>query len=343
MKSVSSSLNRLFSIPTTKPNKQGWRPKTINTENLTRTFGNLTAVDNLTLSIEKGEVFGFLGPNGAGKTTTIRMLACLIAPTKGNATVAGYDIRRDPLKVRQSVGILTENPSLYERLTAYENMDFFAQAYGVDDPSEREKRIRELLELFNLWERRNDKVAGFSKGMKQKLAITRATVHRPPVLFLDEPTAGLDPEAAKEIRDLMAELSQHEKCTILLSTHHLEDAEKLCRRVMIMNRGKCLLVGTPDEMRERISPRPTIQVGLVQVTPEIVSAVEANGYAEEVTVRQDEATLLITAKDARLATPEIVSAITAVKGQILSVNALRPSLEEAYLKLIKGGENSEHA
>ena len=233
----------------------------IDTENLTRKFGNLTAVDNLTLHIEKGEVFGFLGPNGAGKTTTIRMLACLISPTKGTATVAGYNIQKDPLRVRQSVGILTENPSLYERLTAYENMNFFAEAYGINDVAERQKRIQELLEFFHLWERKNDKVAGFSKGMKQKLAIVRATVHRPPVLLLDEPTAGLDPETAKEIRDLMAQLSQHEKCTILLSTHHLEDAERLCRRVMIMNRGKCLLIGTPDELREKISPRPIIQVG----------------------------------------------------------------------------------
>jgi len=313
----------------------------IDTENLTRVFGNLTAVDNLTLHIEKGEVFGFLGPNGAGKTTTIRMLACLIAPTKGNATVAGYDIRHEPLKVRQSVGILTENPSLYERLSAYENMDFFAQAYGVDDAIERQKRIRELLELFNLWDRRNDKVAGFSKGMKQKLAIVRAIVHKPPVLFLDEPTSGLDPEAAKEIRDLMAELSQHEKRTILLSTHHLEDAEKLCRRVMIMNKGKCLLIATPDEMREKISSQPVIQVGLIQVTPKIVAAIKAN--ENTISVKQEQSTLLITVKDARLATPEIVGAIYEAEGKILSVNTLRPSLEEAYLKLIKGEEKNEHS
>jgi ABC-2 type transport system ATP-binding protein len=310
----------------------------IYTNNLTRKFGNLTAVDNLTIHIEKGEVFGFLGPNGAGKTTTIRMLACLISPTQGTATVAGYDIRQDPLKVRQSVGILTENPSLYERLTAYENLNFFAEAYGVNSADERNSRIKELLELFNLWERRNDKVATFSKGMKQKLAIIRATVHRPPVLFLDEPTAGLDPEASKEIRDLMAQLSQHEKRTILLSTHHLEDAEKLCRRVLIMNKGKCLLIGTPDELRERISTNPVIEVGLVQVTPKILSAVRANNNANEVNVKPQEPTLLVSVSDIRAATPEIVSSIVEAEGKILSVNVLRPSLEEAYLKLIKGGE-----
>ncbi len=308
----------------------------IDIQNLTRTFANLTAVDNLTLQIEKGEVFGFLGPNGAGKTTTIRMLACLIAATHGTATVAGYDIHKDPLKVRQSVGILTENPSLYERLTAYENMDFFAQAYGISDAAERQKRIQELLEFFHLWDRRNDKVAGFSKGMKQKLAIVRATVHRPPVLFLDEPTAGLDPESAKEIRDMMAELSEHEKCTILLSTHHLEDAEKLCKRVLIMNKGKCLLVGTPDELRQKISGQPVIEVNLTRVTSKVLAAVNAASVTKE--VKHQQTTLFVSVEDARLATPEIVRDIVAAEGQILSVNVLRPSLEDAYLKLVKGGE-----
>ena len=310
----------------------------IETKNLTRQFGNLTAVDNLTLTIDKGEVFGFLGPNGAGKTTTIRMLACLIAPTTGEATVAGYNIKKDPLKVRQSVGILTENPSLYERLTAYENMDFFAQAYGITDAAERNKRIQELLELFNLWERRNDKAGTFSKGMKQKLAIIRATVHRPPVLFLDEPTAGLDPEASKEIRDLMAQLSQHEKCTILLSTHHLEDAEKLCKRVMIMNKGKCLRLGTPDQLREQITTHPVIQVDLTKVTEKVVAALKANGKVKEVNAKPEEPSLLVSVEDIRSATPEVVRAIVEADGQILAVNSFRASLEEAYLKLIKGGE-----
>jgi len=310
----------------------------IETRNLSRQFNNLRAVDNLTLTIDKGEVFGFLGPNGAGKTTTIRMLACLIAPTNGDATVAGYDIKKDPLKVRQSVGILTENPSLYERLTAYENMDFFAQAYGITDPAERSKRIQELLEFFNLWERRNDKAGTFSKGMKQKLAIIRATVHRPPVLFLDEPTAGLDPESAKEIRDLMAQLSQREKCAILLSTHHLEDAERLCKRVLIMNKGKCLLIGTPDELREKITDNPVIQVDLTQVTGKIVAALKANRKVKDVNAKPEEPSLLVSVEDIRSTAPEVVRAIVEADGQILAVNSYRPSLEEAYLKLIKGGE-----
>jgi ABC-2 type transport system ATP-binding protein len=305
------------------------------TEGITKKFNNFTAVDNLSLKISEGEVFGLLGPNGAGKTTTLRMLACLISPTEGSATVAGYDIHQQPLKVRQSVGILTENPSLYERLTALENMDFFAQAYGVSDAQERSRRIRELLEFFNLWDRRNDKVGTFSKGMKQKLAIVRATVHNPPILFLDEPTAGLDPESAKEIRDLMAALSQQEKSTILLCTHHLEDAERLCRRVLIMNRGRCVILGSPDELREKISGQPVVQIGLAQVTPKVVAAVKASAQAKEVNVNEQEAALLVKVEDARLATPQLVQEIVEANGQVLSVNVLKPSLEEAYLKLIK--------
>jgi ABC-2 type transport system ATP-binding protein len=307
-------------------------------EGLIKKFNSFTAVNNLSIEIGKGEVFGLLGPNGAGKTTTLRMLACLISPTEGSATVNGFNIQREPLKVRQSVGILTENPSLYERLTAYENMNFFAEAYGLTNPQQRSDRIKELLEFFNLWDRRDDKVATFSKGMKQKLAIVRATVHSPPILFLDEPTAGLDPESAKEIRDLMATLSRQEKSTILLCTHHLEDAEKLCNRVMIMNRGKCVIIGTPDELREKISGQPVIQIGLQQVTPKVVAAVKANKQTIEANVDQQEANLMVKVKDARLATPEIVQTIVGAKGQILSVNVQRPSLEEAYLKLVKEEE-----
>jgi ABC-2 type transport system ATP-binding protein len=304
-------------------------------DGLTRKFGSFVAVDHLSLEISEGEVFGLLGPNGAGKTTTLRMLACLISPSEGSATIAGYDIQRNPLKVRQAVGILTENPSLYERLTTHENMDFFAEAYGLIDAQERQARIRELLEFFALWERRNDKVATFSKGMKQKLAIARAIVHKPPVLFLDEPTSSLDPESAKEIRDLIKTLSQHEKRTILLCTHRLEDAEKLCNRVTIMKKGRSIIVGTPEELREKISGQPVIQVVLKTINHKIIDAAKKYSHVKEVSVDEQACSLMITVEDAKSATPEIVRNIVNANGMILSVNVLRPSLEEAYIKLIK--------
>lgn len=311
----------------------------IEAKGLTRRFGAITAVDHLSFHVEGGEVFGLLGPNGAGKTTTVRMLACLIHPSEGSACVGGYDIIRDSLKVREIVGILTENPSLYERLTAHENLDFFAEAYGLLDKQERRVRIRELLEFFELWERRNDKVGTFSKGMKQKLAIARALIHKPPILFLDEPTSGLDPEASKGIRDLIKRLSQREKHTILLCTHRLEDAEKLCNRVMIINKGKSVAVGNPHELCDRIAGPSTLQVTLKNLNHKIVEAVRKLERVLEVNVDYSTSRLMITLDNLELATPEVVRTIVYAGGLILSVNALRPSLEEAYLKLIK--EESE--
>jgi ABC-2 type transport system ATP-binding protein len=299
----------------------------IEARGLTKRFGPLTAVDHLSFEVEEGEVFGLLGPNGAGKTTTVRMLACLIPPSEGSARVGEYDIGRDSLKVREIVGILTENPSLYERLTAY----------GLSDKREKQIRIRELLEFFELWERRNDKVATFSKGMKQKLAIARALVHSPPILFLDEPTSGLDPEASKGIRDLMARLSQREKRTILLCTHRLEEADKLCSRVMIINRGKSLIIGTPDELRRKIAGQPTIQVRLREVNHKIIEAVKELKEVREVNVDNSGNSLIITLDDIESTTPEVVRNVVYAGGLVLSVNALRPSFEEVYLKLVKEG------
>jgi len=307
----------------------------IEVEGLTRRFGSLVAVDNLSFKVMEGEVFGLLGPNGAGKTTTIRMLTCLISPSEGSATVAGYDIKEDAQKIREIVGVLTENPSLYERLSAYENMDFFAEAYNLSDKQEKESRIKELLEFFDLWNRRHEKVGKLSRGMKQKLAIARSLVHNPPMLFMDEPTTGLDPEAAKGIRDLIENLSRREKRTILLSTHRLEDAEKLCSRVMIVNKGKKVIVGTPEELRDRITARPVLKITLKGLNQRIIEAVKEVERVREINVNESTAELMVTADDAESATPEVVRNIVHAEGLILSVKILRPTLEDAYLELVR--------
>ncbi|MDG6223332.1 MAG: ABC transporter ATP-binding protein [Candidatus Bathyarchaeota archaeon] len=307
----------------------------IEVENLTKKFGSFVAVNHLNFSIGEGEVFGLLGPNGAGKTTTIRMLAGLISSSEGSAKVKGYVINNDSLKVRETVGILTENPSLYEKLTAYENLDFFAQAYGLTEIVQKTQRIQELLEFFGLWERRNDKVATFSKGMKQKLALARALVHKPSIIFLDEPTSGLDPESSKEVRDLIAKLSYHEKSTILLCTHHLEDAEKLCSRVMIINKGTSVIVGTPDELRNKISGIPTVEVILETISPKLVKATKKVNDVKQVTVDEESCKLTITMENAQSGTPKIVKNLVEAEGLILGVKVVRASLEDVYLKLIK--------
>ncbi len=284
--------------------------------------------------MNEGEVFGLLGPNGAGKTTTIRLLTCLISPTGGSATVCGFEITKEPTKVRELVGIQTENPCLYERLTAYENMDFFAQAYGVSNAEERSKRIHELLEFFNLWEHRGQKADHLSKGMKQKLALARALVHKPQVLLLDEPTAGLDPESATEVRNMITQLSDREGRTILLSTHHLEDAEKFCHRVMIVNKGKRITDGTPESLRKRLG-EPVLEVTLRNESVELAESVRGIPAVKAVTTNGS-GRLLVTLDDPQSATPEVVAAIVRAGGEILGVRTLAPSLEEIYLQLVKG-------
>ena len=214
-------------------------------------------------------------------------------------------------------------------------MDFFAEAYGLSDMQEKSNRIREILDFFELWERRNEKVATFSKGMKQKLAIARALVHKPPILFLDEPTSGLDPESSKEVRDLIAKLSRDEKSTIMLCTHHLEDAEKLCNRVMIINKGKSVIVGTPDDHRDQINGNPAVEITLKKLTSAVIEAATKVAQVKQVNADKSTTRQTITLDDTQSGTPELVKNIVEADGHILSVNILRPSLEEAYLKLIK--------
>jgi len=308
---------------------------TVQAVGLSKRFGPIAAVSDLSFNVDAGEIFGILGPNGSGKTTTIRMLSCLISPTEGQASVGGFDIRKDPMRVREAVGVLTENPSLYERLSAYENMEFFAKAHGISDNDTRASRIKEVLEFFELWERRSNRVGTYSKGMKQKLAIARAIVHRPEVLFLDEPTSGLDPKASKDIRDLMGRLSRQEKHTILLCTHNLEDAEKLCSHVMIIDRGRTVVKGTTEELRRRIAGQPRLEIRLREIQDRMTRAVERAEYVKRVEADKDSGRLLIELDDVEVHTPYLVRSIVEEGGLVMSVRLLEPSLEEAYLKLVR--------
>jgi len=308
----------------------------IQASGLQKTFSSITAVDGLSFEVEEGEVFGLLGSNGAGKTTTIRILACLLSPTGGTAKVCGFTVNDQPSKVRERVGILTENPSLYERLTAFENMDFFAKAYGVSSQAERNQRIHQVLDFFGLWDRRADKVAHFSKGMKQKLAIARTLVHNPPVLLLDEPTAGLDPKSAKEVRDMITRLSRDEDRAILLCTHRMEDAEKLCDDAVIVNKGRSVAYGSPELLRQKTSVSPVLEVILKKADAKVVESIRHSISSEAVEV--DGPKLLVTIDDVESAAPEIVRTIVQAGGLVLSVRTIKPTLEETYLRLIGAGE-----
>ena len=303
----------------------------IDTENLSRKFGNLTAVDNVTLHVDEGEVFGFLGPNGAGKTTTVRMLCCLIGKTSGQARIGNFTVDKeaDCLKIRKMVGFLPENVGLYDSLSAYRNLDFYGKLYEVPEAKRREN-IEHLLRLLGIWERREDAVGTFSKGTKQKIAIARALIHDPQVLFLDEPTANLDPEASKTVRDFILDLKK-EKRTIFLNTHNLDEAERLCDRIAIL-KTHLIAVDSPKNLERSLYNRKTI-VHLESVTDKVLAAVK--GLSAVKNLRTSDNKLILDMDDPERDNPELVRAIVAAGGNIQYVTELRSTLEDVYLKLIR--------
>jgi len=303
----------------------------IDTENLTRKFGNLTAVENVTLHVEKGEVFGFLGPNGAGKTTTVRMLCCLIGKSSGQARIGEFSVEKeaDCLEIRRIVGFLPENVGLYDSLSAYRNLDFYGKLYEVPE-GKRSENIERLLRLLGIWDRREDAVGTFSKGTKQKIAIARALIHEPQVLFLDEPTANLDPEAAKTVRDFILDLKK-EKTTIFLNTHNLDEAERLCDRIGIL-KTKLIAVDSPKNLERSLYNRKTI-VHLEAVTDQVLAAVKQLNKIKNVKTSDNK--LILDIDSPEQDNPVVVRAIVQAGGNIQYVTELRSTLEDVYLKLIR--------
>jgi ABC-2 type transport system ATP-binding protein len=244
----------------------------IDVENLTKKFGNITAVEELSFHVNEGEIFGFLGPNGAGKTTTVRMLCCLISKTTGQARIANYDVGNsaDSMRIRQLIGSVPDNVGLYEDLTAYDNLDYYGKLYKCTELQRKENILR-FLKMLGLWEKKDVTVATFSKGMKQKLAIARALIHDPEILFMDEPTANLDPESAKTVREFILKLKS-EKKTIFVNTHNLDEAQRICDRIGILNT-KLMAIGTPEELEHSVGLRKNV-VQLEQMTVAVLNALK---------------------------------------------------------------------
>ena len=305
----------------------------IETVGLGRTFDGKVAVEDLNIKIDQGEVFGLLGPNGAGKTTTMRMLACLIRQTSGTAYVNGFEINKetDSERIRAIVGVLPESPGLYESLSATRNLDFFAQLYGVQK-DRRARRIEELLKMLDLWDRREEPIATYSKGMKQKIAIARAFVHDPQVVFLDEPTAGLDPQASLTVREFLIALKKEGR-TVFINSHHLDEVERLCDRIAVMNR-TALAVGSPKELARRYWGRTTV-IELTNQEPSFTDIVRRFDFA--LNVRTDDGRILVDLDDPEERNPVIVEALTRAGAKIEYVTELKRSLEDVYMKLIGGG------
>jgi ABC-2 type transport system ATP-binding protein len=301
----------------------------IRAENVTRDFGPVRALDSLTLEIPKGIVFGFLGPNGAGKTTAIRVLLGLIDPTAGRAEVLGLDTRREGSTIRARCGALLEQPGLYERLSAYDNLDFYGRAWRIPRRV-REARIHELLSRFNLWDRRDDPVGRWSRGMKQKLAVARAVLHRPDVVFLDEPTSGLDPVATAGLREDLASLAAHEGVTVFLTTHNLNEAERLCAQVGVIRGGKLLAVGSPEALRAR---RDSGRVDIVArgLTDDLVMQLGARPDVRSATASG--ADLALSLNDGASVAP-IVAWLVQHDVAVEEVRRARATLEDAFLDLM---------
>jgi ABC-2 type transport system ATP-binding protein len=299
----------------------------IKTEDLTKEFGNKTAVQSLTLNIQEGEVFGFLGPNGAGKTTTVRLLSSLIAPTKGTATINGFQVGKEDKKIRSSVGVLTETPGMYDNLSAEQNLKIFAELYEVKDVA---GQIEKYLKMLDLWERRFDSAGTYSKGMKQKLAIARALIHEPRILFLDEPTAGLDPEAAHLLRDFIAELRKEGR-TIILCTHNLDEADRLCDRIGVF-KTRLLVVDTPANLRSSIFGRKIV-FHLQMVKEEMLVSMKKFKYIKEVKVIENK--IIVTLDDPDRQNPDLIRDLIENGADLRFVGELRHSLEEVYLQLVQ--------
>lgn len=302
----------------------------IKTENLGKTFGNTVAVQKLDLDIREGEVFGFLGPNGAGKTTTVRMLSSLIAPSEGYAVVNGYQIGVDNKKIRSSVGVLTETPGLYDNLTADQNLRIFAELYNVKDIS---GQVEKYLKMLDLWGRQFDIVGTFSKGMRQKLAIARALIHEPKILFFDEPTAGLDPEAAHKLRSFIADLRKGGR-TIFLCTHNLDEADRLCDRIGVF-KTSLLVVDTPSNLRSSLFGRKIV-FHLQRVQEKMVTALQKFEFITDVKVIENK--IVVTLDDPEIRNPELIRSLIENDADLTFVGELRHSLEDVYLQLVQNAE-----
>lgn len=311
--------------------------KIIEVSHLQHKYGDFQAIQDLTFSVEHGEVFGLLGPNGAGKTTTVRLLNGMFEASGGTISVMGFDPKNAGEKIRENAGILTETPALYERLTARQNLRFFGVLAGLEDRA-IEQRTEELLELFGLSKRGNDRTGTFSKGMKQRLALSRAWLTHPKLLFLDEPTSGLDPEAAVQVRELIADVRKQEGTTVLICTHNLDEAQRLCDRLLIMRHGTSLAMGSLSDLRKLVSPGMWLEVQFLSPFENMDRIRGINGVLSldvrsltEVKIEVESETMI----------PQVVSGLVGLGGQILRLQPQEIPLEQVYLQLqnSKNGHN----
>jgi ABC-2 type transport system ATP-binding protein len=301
----------------------------IETGNLTKQFGSLVALNNVTFTVNSGETFGFLGPNGAGKTTTIRILTGITRPTAGFARIFGHDVQKETILARQSIGIVPETSNVYDDLTAWQNMIFTAELYHVGR-SEREKRTKNLLETFGLYERRDDKVHGFSKGMKRRLTLAMGLVNSPRLLFLDEPTSGLDVQSNLIIRDIVTDLAK-DGVTVFLTTHNIEEANVMCERVAIINKGRIAAIDTPERLKKTIQSVQSIEVAFDRTGPDLLFELQTLPLVNDAKKAGDK--IRLYTEDPSEVIERVVEYARTRKLKVISMTTLGPSLEDVFIRL----------
>ena len=308
------------------------RLKIINTpikvQNLTKIYPKILAVDKISFEVHRGDFFGFLGPNGAGKTTTINMLTGVTKSTSGNASILGYDISQEPVKAKEHIGVVPDATSVYQEMTAWNNIIFSAKLHSV--PKEkRENKAKELLEIVGLYNRRNDYVGTFSRGMKKRLMIAVALVHEPEILFLDEPTTGLDVQSSRNIRSLVRDLNK-KGTTVFLTTHYLEEADQCCQRIAIIAKGKIVTINTPEKLKEMTQAEQVIEVSFDQVQG-LINKLKQLSHVRDVAVVGDKFRLYVETLSETF--PLIFDFAKEKHLKIASMNSLKPTLEDAFVKL----------
>lgn len=289
----------------------------------------MTALENLNLEIEKGELFGLLGPNGAGKTTLISILATILPGTSGTATVCGYDVRREEDAVRRSIGIVFQDPSLDDELTGEENLDFHGRLYGMD-ASTRRARIEEVLILVDLLDRRHDIVKTYSGGMRRRLEIARGLMHRPEVLFLDEPTLGLDPQTRRRIWNYIRSLKESFGMTIILTTHYMDEADQLCSRIAVIDRGGIVAMDTPEGLKARLGGE-VLELETSDMREDFLAVLEQSDDVGDISL--EEGKLALTVKNGESFVPKVFEMAQSLGIEILSVSMRKPNLEDVFIKL----------
>ncbi|MDA8433682.1 MAG: ATP-binding cassette domain-containing protein [Nitrospiraceae bacterium] len=302
--------------------------KAITVSDITKTFGELTAVDHVSFEVEKGDFFGFLGPNGAGKTTLIRMLTTLLKPTSGHAVVSCCDVTKDPAEVREHIGVVPQAMTSDLDLTAYENMDLYGRFYGIRS-RERKERIAYLLEMVGLTARAKDLVATYSGGMRRRLEIARVLVHRPELLFLDEPTIGLDPQSRRVVWSFLEKLIGGDSMTIFLTTHYMEEAEALCGRVAIIDTGKIIAMGSPAELKAQIPGNDVISLSLDGPAGEIAEKIEGSPFVHK--VKAEDGSLRVSVDSGAKNLPVLIDEVRKAGGKILSATVHEQSLEDVFI------------